>query len=250
MKIIIDNLLINYQDHGKGKSILFLHGWTPLAQKSAHDLTGELAKYYRMITPDLPGFGQSALPPESWGVPEYGVFIQKFMDKLGVKPDYVVAHSNGGTLAMYVLSNGLLMAQKLVLLSSAGIRGGDKLKKTLLQIVAKPVKLALIPLPQRTQDRIKKRMYGKLGSDLYVMGNMKPIFKRIVDYDIQSAATKVAQSTLLIYGKNDAATPVSYGETFAHIIPRARLEVVQNAGHYVHIDQPKVTTRLIKDFLA
>lgn len=249
MQIIIDKLLVNYQEQGKGKTILMLHGWTSAGVASFQELGQLLAKNYQVIAPDLPGFGKSSTPPKSWGVPEYGDFVQKFMDKLAIKPDYVVAHSNGGTIALYVVGEKLLSPQKLVLLGSAGIREKAKLKHSLLSVAAKPVKAALAPLPRNLQDRIKKRVYGKIGSDLYVMENMQPIFKRVVSYDIQKDAQKVMQPTLLIYGSDDTSTPVSFGKTFARIMPSAHLEVVPNAGHYVHIDQPEKVVGLVRDFL-
>lgn len=250
MKLIVDNLLINYQDHGTGKVILFLHGWTEAAQQSFQQLSQVFAKDYRVLLPDLPGFGQSTMPPENWGVPEYGMFVQKFLEKLEVKPDIIIAHSNGGTIALYAVGNRLIAPQKLVLLGSAGIREKAKLKKNLLRVAAKPVKAALLPFPHLFQERLKKRIYGKLGSDLYVMENMKPIFNRVVSYDIQAEAKKVTQPTLLIYGSDDSSTPVSFGELFAGVMPSARLEVVPRAGHYVHLDQLQKVLELIEDFLA
>ncbi len=251
MQVVVDQHLVEYQLIGEGaQSILLLHGWTDAAQQSFNELARELAHSYKIVMPALPGFAKTPPPPDNWGVPEYARFLQQFVEKLNLAPDVVIAHSNGGTLAIYALSHGLLKPSKLVLLGSAGIRDTAKARKTALKIAAKPVKLLLKPLPRRAQERIKKRVYGQLGSDLYTLEHMKSIFKRVVEYDAQSDAQKLSVSTLLIYGVNDNSTPVSFGETFQTLIPHSRLQVVNNAGHYVQLDQPQKTTELIKDFLA
>jgi pimeloyl-ACP methyl ester carboxylesterase len=249
MKVIVDDLLINYEDQGKGKTILAIHGWTNDAGKSFDQLSVNLSKSYRLIIPDLPGFGQSSPPAKSWGVPEYGAFIQKFINKIGIKPDYVLAHSNGGTIGLYALSQGMIKPRKVVFLSSAGVRQKNALKKALLSVAAKPIKAVLIPLPSNAQKRIKKSLYGKIGSDLYVLENMQPIFKKIVEYDIQNAAQNVIQPTLLIYGVNDRSTPIAHGKLLASHIPHSQLVFIENAGHFVYIDQPEQTLKLLKDFL-
>lgn len=249
MKVIIDNLLTNYEDDGAGESVLLLHGWTGAAQASFLDLGRALARRYRVVIPDLPGFGGTSAPPDSWGIPEYAEYVSTFVNKIGLRPDYIVAHSNGGAIALYALGNDLLSAKKVVLLGSAGIRDKSTLKKSMLKIAAKPVKVALSPLPRHVQERIKKRAYGTIGSDLYVMEQMKPVFKRTVDFDIQESAKKVAQPALLIYGANDTSTPVRYGKIFETIMSQGSLEIIPAAGHYVHVDQPEKVTRLIEDFL-
>ncbi len=249
MKIILSGLMTNYQDFGKGESVLLLHGWTNDARLSFTELGRALSGNYRVVIPDLPGFGESSLPPDNWGIPEYAEFVNAFIKKIELKPDYVIAHSNGGTIALYALGEKLLAPKKLVLLGSAGIRAEATFKKTILKIAAKPVKLALSPLPKHVQERLKKRAYGTIGSDLYVIEHMKPIFKRTVDFDIQDSAKKVAQPSLLIYGAHDTSTPVRYGKIFENIMPQASLKIIPSAGHYVHIDQPTQTITLIKGFL-
>ncbi len=249
MKVILSGLMTNYEDYGKGENVLLLHGWTPAARASFSELGRTLASNYRVVIPDLPGFGQSSLPPDNWGIPEYAEFVKAFAEKIGLEPDYVVAHSNGGTVALYALGEKLLVPKKLVLLGSAGIRTEATLKKSILKVAAKPVKLALSPLPARMQERLKKRAYDTIGSDLYVMEQMKPIFKRTVDFDIQESAKKVTQPSLLIYGANDTSTPARHGKILENIMPQASLEIISDAGHYVHIDQPAQTVSLIKGFL-
>ncbi len=223
MQLVIDHNLITYQTTGQGsRVVLLLHGWTGAAHQSFVGLAAQLSRNYRVVMPDLPGFGESPPPPDNWGVPQYGQFLETFIDKLGVKPEAVIGHSNGGTLAIYAISQKLVNPSKLVLLASAGIRGTDQAKKTALKLAAKPVKLLLMPLPKASQERIKRRVYGRLGSDLYVLPAMQPIFKRVVGYDAREDARAVTVPTLLVYGADDTSTPPRFGQIFRGSMPNAR----------------------------
>ena len=56
--------------------------------------------------------------------------------------------------------------------------------------------------------------------------------------------------TLLVWGASDEIVTVDYGRKFAAEIPRARLEVVEQAGHFPHIEQGKRVMQLIESFVA
>ena len=120
MNVIVNNLLTNYEKQGKGPVILFLHGWGDDSRTFAQ-LISKLKNSYTCIAVDLPGFGATQQPNEVWGVEQYAQFVKSFTEKIQIKPDVVVGHSNGGTIALFALSHNLLSAQKLVLLASAGI---------------------------------------------------------------------------------------------------------------------------------
>jgi 4,5:9,10-diseco-3-hydroxy-5,9,17-trioxoandrosta-1(10),2-diene-4-oate hydrolase len=59
----------------------------------------------------------------------------------------------------------------------------------------------------------------------------------------------VAPETLVMWGDDDRIFPLNHGERAARLIPIARLEVIENAGHVCFWDQPETTNRLLVDFL-
>lgn len=252
MQIVINNQMIRYDVYGAefSDTILILHGWGDRASGLKKLASSLSSSNFRVIIPDLPGFGASEAPKQPWGLDEYALWVSGFLAKLDIKPTIVIGHSNGGAIAIRALANDSMQAEKLVLLASAGVRTNYQGRKKALRVVAKSAKLATAVLPTSTRLKLRKRAYNAIGSDMFVAEHMQETFKKILADDVQSDATRISIPTLLIYGDKDTATPVVYGKLFANAIPDASLLTIPEAGHFVHIDASKAVTDAIKEFIA
>jgi len=143
----------------------------------------------------------------------------------------------------------VIKPDKLVLIASSGVRKATSLKKTFHKILAKIAKTAIFLLPKKTQHKIKKRLYTKIGSDYMVMDGLQETFKKVVSYDVLADARKIKTPTLLIYGNTDLITPISQAETIAGQIRNSKLEVIDKAGHFPHKDKPEDVKKIIEAFL-
>jgi pimeloyl-ACP methyl ester carboxylesterase len=248
MQVVVDNLLTTYEKTGKGPLVLLIHGWGD-SQVTFKQLVQSLRKDHTVVTLDLPGFGQSEIPHEVWTLDIYARFVQKFLAKIEASPQTIIAHSNGGAVAIRGLSLGALQADKLVLLASAGIRDRQSFRRFFLKIIAKTGKVLTFWLPRHHKKTLQKRLYGTVGSDMLAVPHLQETFKITVRQDIQKDAKHLRLPTLLIYGEGDKATPPLYGELFKKLIPNSRLEIIPKAEHFVHHDQPEQVDELIKGFL-
>jgi pimeloyl-ACP methyl ester carboxylesterase len=253
MQAVVEGLLTNYQvTTGPGKTaktILLLHGWGD-DQRSFDGLRQALQKEYRLVSLDLPGFGQTQLPPAVWGLREYAQYLRIFMKKVKVHNLYaIIAHSNGAALAIDAVAHGQLAPKKLVLVGAAGIRNRQKARRFGLKVIAKGGKYTTLWLPRSYRRKLRKKLYGVSGSDMLVVPQLQETFKKTVRQDIQGEANQIKLPTLLIYGAKDKATPPLYGRLFKKMIADSKQEVLKDAGHFVHLDQPQQTSRLIGDFL-
>jgi pimeloyl-ACP methyl ester carboxylesterase len=249
MQVVINELMTTYEKAGKGPVVLFLHGWGD-SHKTYDELSKALTDRYTTIALDLPGFGGSQPPPADWGLNDYGDFVAAFLQKINVQPFAVIGHSNGGAIAVRALATHKIQTQKLVLLASAGIRDTYKGRKKVLRIAAKTAKVATYPLPKRLQNKLKRKAYTAIGSELFVAEHMQGTFKKVVTDDVQADAKVITMSALLVYGEDDTATPPTYGALFHRYMQGSSLEVLPGAGHFVHHDKPAEVSKLVQDFLA
>jgi len=249
MQVIVDGLLTTYERSGRGKMVVLLHGWGDRAA-GLRTVQTALAKQYDVIAPDLPGFGGTQAPKDVWDLNKYIQFVDHFLTKIGCREVYAfVGHSNGGAMAVRGVGQGMLKADRLVLLASAGVRGEYQGRNRALRYITKAGKALTMPLPASVKRKLRRKVYDAVGSDMLVAEHLQETFKRVVTDDVRADAPKVAVPTLLLYGEADRATPVRYGEWFHELIEGSTLEVLPGAGHFVHLDRPHEVMRAIEEFL-
>lgn len=250
MQVMVDGLLTTYEMSGRGKPVVLLHGWGDRA-KGLASVQAALAKQFTVIVPDLPGFGATEPPKIAWDLTAYAQFVAAFLEKIGVTEVYAyVGHSNGGSIALRGLGRDLLSADKLVLLASAGIRSSYNAHTKVQRLFVKAGKVFVMPLPLPVKRKLRRKVYDAVGSDMLVAEHLQATFKKIVADDVQADAAKIGIPTLLMYGEQDRATPVEYGELFHELLLGSTLEIVADAGHFLYLDQPGKVMKRIMEFLA
>ncbi len=249
MKVIVKNLGVEYTDEGAGTQILMLHGW----KDDAHTfdrIARTLANNHRVIRIDLPGFGGSDMSPTPWRLDDYVDFVSAFCEKLKLDVDILIGHSLGGRITIKGVARGILKPRKIVLIASAGIAKRTTIRNHALRAIAKLGKLltAIWPL-NLAQQKLRRRLYERIGSDYFAAGRLKETFINIIEEDLRSAASSITTPTLLIWGSNDAATPLKDGERMQRLIRGSRIEVIPGAGHFVHREHPEDVTAFIAGFI-
>ncbi len=237
MELIIDSLKINYITEGSGKDILILHGWG--ANISAvTTMVKAYSPYFKVWAVDLPGFGASDMPPESWNVYDYADFVVKFAAAAGIEKPVLAGHSFGGRLSIIIAAKKLMELNKLILIDSAGIKpkrgAGYYFKVYSYKFMKKVAKLVGI-FSKETETTIKS-MFGSADYK-----NASPVLKtvmvRVVNEDLTYLLKDIGVPTLLVWGEKDDATPLSDGKLMEKLIPDAGLVTLKGAGHFSYIDR-------------
>lgn len=248
MKIVVQDIAVEYANEGKGPTVVFLHGW----QDNLHTFDGlvrRLADSRRIIRLDLPGFGESESPKTAWDLDNYVRFTVDFINKLNIQVDVLVGHSFGGRIAIKGVAAGIIKTNKIILIASAGIAKKNLLRNSVLKILAKIIGLATyIPPLVFWREKIRVKLYTVIGSDYSRAGALKETFLRIVGEDLVSSAGKIAKPTLLIWGSDDTETPLSDGKRLSKLIHNSKLKVISGAGHLIHREKPEEVAALIKNF--
>jgi pimeloyl-ACP methyl ester carboxylesterase len=250
MQIIVDDLVVNYKVEGEGDAVLLLHGWGDKLE-TFNQLTQELKSHYEVVRLDLPGFGKTETPKQTYNLQSYADFLQKFLQKtVNTHLHAVIGHSNGGAIAIKSLANENIHSDKLVLLASSGVRTGAKGYKKPIRLLVKTAKIPTKILPNKYQNKLRRKVYDKIGSDMFVAENMQETFKKVVSEDLVEQSRNIKANTLLVYGEDDTATPVEYGKAFHRSIKNSKLETIPNTGHFLHHEKPEIIEDVVIKFLS
>ena len=247
MTLTVQGQRIYYEEMGAGEAVVLLHGWG--ADGSLFlPLMRLLAKKYRVLAPDFPGFGQSPEPSEAWCVDDYADCVLGFLKALDVSACSLLGHSFGGRVAIKLAARRLDAPgfDKLILVGAAGIKRtpGEKARRR-----AKRFQLAkklLKPFP-----KLLERYRSKRGSPDYRAASplMRQVLVKTVNEDLAPLLPNIKPPTLLIWGRNDTETPLSDGERMEAQIPEAGLAVIENAGHYAFLERQAQFLRIIASFM-
>jgi len=117
----IDGSKIRYLEEGTSKNtLILLHGLGASAERW-EDVIPLFAKKFRVIVPDLIGFGYSDKPTIDYTTDYFAEFMSKFVEKVGIKEMSIIGSSLGGQIAAEFIINQNVDVKKLVLVSPSGI---------------------------------------------------------------------------------------------------------------------------------
>ncbi len=246
-----DKLNVNLIDKGEGEAVLLLHGWGARAE-IYHSVINPIAGHYRVIAPDLPGFGGTDEPSFPYAIEDYAGFVCELLNVLGIEKVHLMGHSHGGRTVLELLTGSYgLDVGKVVLLDSAGIPPKKTFKKTLRIKTYKLLKKIVLLAPVRKMfpsalDRLQK----KFGSADYGAASsvMRQSMVKVLNTDYTRKLSEIKNPTLLIWGENDTATPLSDGLVMEKLIPDAGLVKIGGAGHFSFAENPALTDRVLKSF--
>lgn len=251
MIIEIDKMKINYIKRGQGKKvILFLHGWGANIDTMIPAMK-TVENKYTTIAVDLPGFGQSDEPHKTWNAYDYAEFIYKFINKLNLEKISLVGHSHGGRTAIILSAKYGINIDKLVLIDSAGLPSKKSFKYYLkiysFKLLKKAYKLMFF---WKDNDKTMEKFYQKFGSEDYknAHGIMRSTMVAVLNDDLSELLPQIKNTTLLIWGENDEATPLYMGKIMKNKINGSGLVILKDAGHYSYIDQYAQFDAVMKSF--
>ena len=141
---------------------------------------------------------------------------------------------------------------RVILVDAAGVKPHRTLKYYAKVYSFKTAKfLAPLLMGRRRADALIERMRGRSGSSDYASATpkMRAIMSRVVNEDLCHLMPKIKAPTLLIWGENDTATPLSDAKKMERLIPDAGLVSYPGAGHYSFLERQAQTTAVIASFL-
>ena len=251
MDITIDGLKIAYKFNGEGEeTAVILQGWG--TSYPLYDVVAKaLQPKYRVLQFDLPGFGASQEPPESWTVDQFTDFFLKLMQALDIKKAVLIGHSYGGRMIIKMAARDNLPfeIERIVLIDSAGVMPKRSFKQKVRIFRYKILKKFLIFKPVYMMfSELIELWKSTQGSEDY--RNATPIMKgclvKAVNEDLTHLFEKNKYDTLLIWGDKDEATPLSDGKLMEKLMPNSGLAVIPGTGHFSFAENVPVFTGIIR----
>jgi 4,5:9,10-diseco-3-hydroxy-5,9,17-trioxoandrosta-1(10),2-diene-4-oate hydrolase len=235
----------SYLSAGMGQPVLLIHG---LGASGAfwYPVIGPLAAHFRVIAPDVVGFGESDKPPAPYDVPYFSAWLTGLLDALGIQETHLVGHSMGGAIALHFTLAEPERVTRLVLVDSLGLGMGPPwIGLLMLLMILLPLRHISLWIAQRLvmyyPSKFDWEEFRELGGQT---GFDKRIFLRMFRQPKQwtfsaKQLSRICPPTLLLWGEGDRNFPLARAQAAQRLIPNARLHVITEARHIPFLDQPK-----------
>jgi pimeloyl-ACP methyl ester carboxylesterase len=238
--------IINQHSSSKQDWIL-LHGWgctweiwSPLIQQE---------EKHRLLIPDLPAFGQSDEPKQTWTTRDYVDWLRAFIESECQNKPHLIGHSYGGKIAALFASLYPELIDKLVLVDASGLPDplpqNKRLQEKLVGAIPSSIKNAI-------PNSLKTFLINKTGSSvdyLNASAHQKRMLKTTLKEDLSNEVQRVTAKTLIVWGEEDQDTPVHQAERYHQLISGSSLKIIRNVGHFPFVDQPKEFLSIVNAFL-
>ena len=263
-----------YIEADEGPAVVLLHGLGATNASMLPTLQA-LSQQYRVIAPDLPGFGDSDKPLRSLHAAFYARWLKDFCLALGLDRPHVIGNSMGGRIAVEAGLRHPDAVGKLVLLapSPAFLRGREYVR---LVRILRP-ELALLPLPLSTRhvvggirgmfskpSRLERSWYESAADEflrvfksargrICFFSAMRQIYleePHAPPGGFWGRLPQLQAPALFVWGDRDRLVPAKFSRHVERALPNATSVVLADCGHVPQFEHPQRTHELVLDFLA
>lgn len=262
---------VGYRMGGSGPVLLLIHG---IAGSSSawKEVMPRLAKEFTVIAPDLLGHGESAKPMGDYSLGAVASGLRDLLGVLGIARVTVVGQSFGGGVAMQLAYQHPEICERLVLVDSGGLgREVSWMLRLLTLPGAEFVMPALFPKFLRPWGDATGRWLGDRGVKSARVSEMWRAYGSLTESENRYAFVRTMRGvidpggqtvsamdrlylaahlpTLIVWGDRDTIIPVEHAHAAHDAIPGSRLEIIEGAGHFPHVECPEEFAEILIDFL-
>ena len=235
----IDGIDLFWAEKGNGPSILALHGFSSCFYTWRALFTG-LGEGFRIIAPDLPGFGCSGEDPrDEYGLEFFCRVLGRFVQSNGYGPLTVCGHSYGGLIAWMLATTSPELVERLILIAPP-VPGEERSQADLIEHMMLYAYADLSAI-----DRITFDVYRSVNIRTpFPLKNLKRFPK------IQSFGDDVGVPCMLMWGDKDRILDPSNASYWCHHHPISSFYLYEGAGHCPHEESPAEFIRKMHDFVC
>jgi pimeloyl-ACP methyl ester carboxylesterase len=249
----IAGIRIELVKRGNGRPLLLLH--PAIGINSTDVVIDLLGQRFALFAPSHPGFGRSELPPGMTTVDDLAYFYLDVLDALDLRDVILAGVSFGGWIAAEIAIKSTARISRLVLADPVGIKVGDREHPDIVDIFT------------TRQSEIDRLAYhdpsiGAVDHATISDEDAATLFRNreaaalfawspyMYDPKLASRLHRIRVPTLFLWGASDRIARPEYGRAYSRLIPGAQFELINEAGHYPHLERPEAFARRIADFAS
>jgi 2-succinyl-6-hydroxy-2,4-cyclohexadiene-1-carboxylate synthase len=260
------DLLLHVSREGSGQPLVLLHGFTGSSQVWRPLIAG-LGDGFATIAVDMPGHGNSAAPrdPDRYALDRFAGDLRQVLDNLDIERAAVLGYSMGGRAALrFALAHPDRVSALLLESTSPGItdpaaraerKDADEVLARMIErdgVEAFVNKWERLPLwrsqqslPEESRARLREL---RLSNSAHGLANSLRGAGAGSDPAVLDRLGELQPPTLLVAGELDEKY-VAAAQLMVEKIARSRVEIIAQAGHTVHLDQPSAFAGAVAEFL-
>jgi pimeloyl-ACP methyl ester carboxylesterase len=223
---------------GEAAPVICIHGAGGLRLSPMHEI---LARTYRVVAFEIPGFGTSPANERSRNVTELAGSLCAAIASLAITSYNLMGTSFGGKVATYMALQEKEKTQSLILLSPAVFRTAER-------------------PPMATPEERRKVMHAHPerfplpAADLEIDSKQETLVQRLIgpsrDAALEEKLPSLSTPTLVAFGTEDRLTPPEMARLYRQHYANAHLMLIYDAAHLVDLDRPEAVAEVVGDFLA
>jgi pimeloyl-ACP methyl ester carboxylesterase len=265
----VDGVRVHYQEAGPSDAapIVLIHGFASSNLVWSKVLLELAAAGFRVIAPDLLGYGYSGKPRElDYTIGSQARMIVSLLGELGIERTTIVGSSYGGAVAANIALDNPALVEKLILVGA--VTNNAPTRFLLMRLFSSPIIGDILsPLLMGSRRLLRRRMKRVYDRHAWVLderrvharhlplqtrGTHRAIIRTVRRWDAERVsrdAHLLTLPTLLLWGDKDREVPLENGERLQEKLPNSRLLVFAECGHLPHEEYPQEFTTIITEFL-
>jgi epoxide hydrolase 4 len=266
----VNGVRLHYAEMGTGQLVILLHGF-PQCWYTWHDVMPHLAQRFRVVALDMRGYNLSDKPKgvSAYTAEKVSQDIASLIVTLGETRAHIVGHDWGGSIAWHLGIRHPERVDRLAVINAphpAALvrefwRGWQLLRSWYVfffQLPLFPEALMRLTLPTLASipgafSQDARDVYANAIAQPGALTSMLNYYRaafRAYPSQIRAPKATIARPTLLIWGMKDFALTSRVSEGLEQWIPNLRIQRIEDSGHWLPDERPRVVIDALLDFLA